>query len=54
MAAPNTLSISDVADYCSLMGIASPADRAKYLRITQDLDAVFMEHWAQNNKTKKA
>lgn len=52
MSSPNTLSISDVANYCALMGIASIADRAKYLRITQDLDGVFMEHWAQNNKNK--
>ena len=52
MAAPNPLSVGEVALFCWTVGIASPAQRAKYLRIVQDLDSCFMEHWAQNNKNK--
>lgn len=45
MSAPNPLAIAEVAALCSLMGIASPEAKSKYLRITQHLDRVYREHW---------
>lgn len=48
MSSPNPLAIAEVAGLCSLMGIASPGDKSKYLRITQQLDRVYREHWHDN------
>ena len=48
MSAPNPLAIFDVVGLCSLMGIASTEDKSKYLRITQQLDRVYREHWHDN------
>lgn len=52
MSGPNPLSIAEVSAFCILMGIASRDDRVKYLRITQKLDQVFLNHWHENNKNK--
>jgi len=43
--APDPITVESVLAYCELTGIASPTDRAKYLRITQMLDRVYREHW---------
>lgn len=39
--------ISEIKAYCDLVGIASPAQRAKYLTLVQELDQLCLEHWAE-------
>lgn len=48
-AAPNPISLQEIAAYCQLMGIASREERAKYLRLIQLLDRVYLTHWAEKN-----
>lgn len=50
MSAPNALAVADIAALCSLTGIASTADKSKYLRTTQRLDRAYREHWHDTNK----
>ena len=48
-AAPNPISISEIWAYVSFQGIASQAERSKYLRLIQLLDQVYLTHWAEKN-----
>lgn len=52
MSSPNPIQVSELSALCQLMGIASGADKAKYLRIVQKLDQVYLSHWAESNKSK--
>lgn len=58
MAGPNPVLISEIREYLDLMGIASQRARAKYLRLIQQLDSVYLLHAAEKqvqgaNKTTK-
>ncbi|VTU32284.1 hypothetical protein H4CHR_02981 [Variovorax sp. PBS-H4] len=48
-AAPNPISLQEIVAYCSLQGIDSKAEKAKYLRLIQLLDQVYLGHWAEKN-----
>ena len=48
MSSPNPLAISEIFAYCQLQGIASTAQRSKYLRIIQMLDRAYTAHWSEN------
>lgn len=48
-AAPNPLAVHEVAAYLSLRGIASSGEKSKYLRLIQQLDGVYLSHWAEKN-----
>jgi hypothetical protein len=47
MGGPNAIPISEVLAYLQLMGIASVEARAKYLRLIQRLDSVYLAHAAE-------
>lgn len=48
-AAPNPIPIQEVSAFCVLLGIAPASERAKYLRLIQLLDKVYLAHWAKAN-----
>ena len=51
---PNPLAVTEIAAYCSLLGIASRGERLKYLRLIQDLDQVYLTHWDSSQPSRKA
>ena len=51
--APNPIQIAEVAAYCSVLGIASQPERAKYLRLIQMLDQVYLADWREKHPSKK-
>lgn len=53
MSSPNPLQLAELSALCGLMGIASQLEKSKYLRIVQQLDQVYRNHWAEANKNKK-
>ncbi len=53
-AAPNPISLAEIWAYVSFQGIASPAERSKYLRLIQLLDQVYLGHWADKNPSSSS
>jgi hypothetical protein len=51
-AAPNPISLQEVSAYCFLHGIASATEKAKYLRLIQLLDQVYLTHWNDKNPSR--
>lgn len=51
-AAPNPISLGEVAALCSMHGIASRDERSKYLRLIQLLDRVYLNFWAEKNPSR--
>lgn len=51
--APEPFQLSEIHAFCLLRGIVSLSLRAKYLRVLQRLDRVFLDHWAEHNKNNK-
>ena len=47
MSGPDPIRVTEVLAYLELVGIASPEHRAKYLRLIQTQDAVFLENHAE-------
>lgn len=52
MSSPNPISILDITALLSLQGIASPTDKAKYLRTTQRLDRAYRGYWHDTQPKK--
>lgn len=51
--APDPLQVSEILAYCQLVGIASLASRAKYLKLLQALDGIYLEHWHSTHPSPK-
>lgn len=54
MGGAGAVPISEILAYLELVGIASAAVRAKYLRLIQHLDAAYLSHCAEKAQTQKA
>lgn len=53
MVGAGAIPISEVCAYCQLVGIASVAERSKYLNLLQDMDQIWLDHQAKKQPSKK-
>lgn len=53
MSGAGSIPISEILALCQMVGIANPELRAKYLDLIQDLDEIWLKHWADKQPKGK-
>lgn len=53
MGRPQSIKVSEILAFCTLVGIASQQERVKYLNLIKDLDQIWTQHVADTQKNKK-
>lgn len=52
MNSPDPIQITEILAFCQLMGIESFDVRSKYLRLTQRMDAAYLNYWHRAHPQK--